>query len=101
MPKCTVHIDFFDDDCADCRSEYADLKGIHDIPLIKDKSNLRFARDKNKYKDFTEERAKRLYEQLMLQYIGKSVSEQEAAERAKMIIRKQCMIRGIQLWSWV
>ena len=55
----------------------------------------------DKYKEFTEERAKRLYEELLLQYLKGSSSENEAAEKARSIIRKQCSIRGIPFWSWI
>ena len=53
-----------------------------------------------KYKEFTEERAKKLYEELMLQYIRVLHDESKAAEKARGIIRKQCSIRGIPFWPW-
>ncbi|HEX6029598.1 MAG TPA: hypothetical protein VFY64_11205 [Nitrososphaeraceae archaeon] len=69
-------------------------------------SQSSYNKDKNqdnnkKYKEFTEERAKQLYEDLLLQYLKSSSNEIEAAEKAKGIIRKQCKIRDIQLWPWV
>ena len=58
--------------------------------------------DKKVYKEFSEERAKKLYEELLIQFLRtKSVNEVEAARRARQIIRKQCAIRGIQIWSWL
>ena len=54
-----------------------------------------------KYKEFSEERAKKLYEELLVQYLKSGHNEIEAAERAKRIIRKQCSMRGISLWNWV
>ena len=54
-----------------------------------------------KYKEFSEERAKKLYEELLVQYLKKGCNEIEAAERAKRIIRKQCSMRGISLWNWI
>jgi hypothetical protein len=53
-----------------------------------------------KYKEFTEERAKKLYEELMLQYLKGGLSETEADRKAKAIIRKQCSIRGMPFWPW-
>ena len=53
-----------------------------------------------KYKNFTEERAKKLYEELMLQYLKDGNGEVEADRKAKAIIRKQCSIRGIPFWTW-
>lgn len=53
-----------------------------------------------KYKEFTEERAKKLYEELMLQYLKSGTGEVEADRKAKAIIRKQCSIRGMPFWSW-
>ena len=54
-----------------------------------------------KYKEFTETRAKKLYEELMLQYIKSGTSETEADRKAKSIIRKQCSIRGKTFWPWI
>jgi hypothetical protein len=59
------------------------------------------AAHKKKYKEFTEERAKKLYEELMLQYLKSGTSEIDADRKAKAIIRKQCSIRGMPLWPWV
>ncbi|HEY3094833.1 MAG TPA: hypothetical protein VGJ42_03635 [Nitrososphaera sp.] len=56
-------------------------------------------RDK-KYKEFTEDRAKKLYAELMLQYLKSGSSEVEAVRKAKAIIRKQCSIRGVPFWLW-
>ncbi|HEV8405545.1 MAG TPA: hypothetical protein VGQ13_06535 [Nitrososphaera sp.] len=53
-----------------------------------------------KYKEFTEERAKKLYEELMLQFLKSGVTEIDADRKAKAIIRKQCSIRGMSFWSW-
>jgi hypothetical protein len=54
-----------------------------------------------KYKEFTEDRAKRLYEELMLQYLRSGKNEIEADEKAKGIIKKQCSIRGLPFWQWL
>jgi predicted DNA-binding WGR domain protein len=101
MSKCTVHSDFFDNNCAECKREYADLKGRNDINQLPKKEGRRTSKVKSKYKEFTEERAKKLYEDLILQYVNKGIGEVEAAERARTIIRKQCMMRGIKVWPWV
>lgn len=104
MTSCSIHTDFFDDSCSVCKKEYGELKGLN----ISDANNSQssYNKDKNqdnnkKYKEFTEERAKQLYEDLLLQYLKSSSNEIEAAEKAKGIIRKQCKIRDIQLWPWV
>jgi hypothetical protein len=57
--------------------------------------------DIKKYKEFTEERAKRLYEELMLQYLETGINEIEADKKAKAIIKKQCSIRRMPLWPWL
>jgi len=102
MVKCTVHLDFFDDSCAECKREYAALKGQLDFSQQPIKESRRTSKVKfSNYKQFTEERAKKLYEDLVLQYLGKELGELEAAERARAIIRKQCMVRGIKVWPWV
>ncbi len=54
-----------------------------------------------KYKEFTEERAKKLYEELLLQYLKSGTEEMEAAAKAKAIIKKQCSIRGLAFWPWL
>jgi len=57
--------------------------------------------ESKKYKEFTEERAKKLYEELMLQYLKSGTSETDADRKAKAIIRKQCSIRGMPFWPWI
>jgi hypothetical protein len=99
MTKCNIHSDFFDDECDECKKEYNEMKGLNDTCVI----NYREVDEKHqikKYKEFTEERAKKLYEELLIQYIKSSYCEVEAAEKARAIIRKQCSIRGIPFWSW-
>ena len=102
MSKCTVHSDFFDDSCTDCKREYEDLKGHYDLFQQSKKENRRTSKVKfSNYKQFSEDRAKKLYEDLILQYLGKEIGELEAAERARAIIRKQCTMRRIKVWPWV
>ena len=72
-----------------CKQEYLELKGAVE-PAAQEK----------KYKEFTEERAKKLYEELMLQYMKSGASEMDADRKAKAIIRKQCSIRGMPFWQW-
>ncbi|HLG37718.1 MAG TPA: hypothetical protein VI338_06250 [Nitrososphaera sp.] len=90
MTKCPVHTEFFDDSCDACKQEYLEMKGVGEPAIREDK----------KYKEFTEERAKKLYEGLMLQYIKNGVTEVDADRKAKAIIRKQCSIRGMPFWPW-
>ncbi len=104
MTSCSIHTDFFDDSCRVCRKEYSELKGLNTSNTTNSQNS--YNKDKNqdnnnKYKEFTEERAKQLYEDLLLQYLKSSSNEIEAVEKAKGIIRKQCKIRDIQLWPWV
>ncbi|HYY40639.1 MAG TPA: hypothetical protein VE692_05270 [Nitrososphaera sp.] len=54
-----------------------------------------------KYKEFSEDRAKRLYGELMLQYMKRGIDEIEADKKAKAIIKKQCSIRGMPFWPWL
>ncbi len=104
MTSCSIHTDFFDDSCDVCKKEYSELKGLNTSDANNSQSS--YNNDKNqdnnkKYKEFTEERAKQLYQDLLIQYLKSSSNEIEAAEKAKGIIRKQCKIRDIQLWPWV
>ena len=82
--------------------EYADLKGHNDIlPQTRNVRRKSSIVTLSNYKEFTEERAKKLYEELILQYMNKGLDGLKAAERARMIIRKQCMVRGFEAWPWV
>jgi hypothetical protein len=109
MTTCPSHTEFFDDMCPKCEKEYSELKGIGEenfgIEAIVsdnvDKDNYDSDRSKKRrYKDFTEERAKKLYGELLVQYLMKSCKEEEAATKARAIIRKQCRLRGVPFWSW-
>ena len=100
MVRCTIHKDYFDDQCTECRKEYKEMKGISDKPTDKSNSSNPRPVPQKSYKEFTEIRAKKLYEELMIQYL-KNYTETEAAEKARNIIKEQCRIRGIPYWSWI
>jgi hypothetical protein len=53
------------------------------------------------YKEFTEEKAKQLYEKLFIFYLKNYKDEKEVANKAKNIIKKQCQLRNIEPWEWV
>lgn len=92
--ECELHRDFFDDSCDACRQEYLNMKGAGEAAGGEPAT-------RKKYKELTEERAKKLYQDLMLQYLKTGISEAEASGKAKGIIRKQCEIRGISGWPWL
>lgn len=91
MTTCTIHTDFFDDYCEICKQEYLEMKKADDAALGKEK----------RYKEFTEERAKKLYEEVMLQYLKSGVGDIVAAGKARAIVRKQCNMRGLPYWPWL
>ena len=109
MTTCPIHTKFFNDLCPDCKKEYSELKRFNEESFktqtaisghvgIDDHES-----DRNKdrsYKEFTEERAKKLYGELIVQYLKKSCDEEEAAKKARAIIRKQCRLRGLPSWLW-
>jgi hypothetical protein len=109
MNTCSIHTKFFDDACTECKKEYAELKGLHGINMNDYKSNNNSNNNKKhqqqldkEYKEFTEERAKRLYTDLLLQFLRNSkYNEVEASEKARSIIRKQCRLRNMQFWPWL
>ena len=110
MTTCSIHTKFFDDFCPECRKEYHELKGLNVAnsknQIINPHSNGIYDNDRlqskdRKYKEFSEERAKKLYGELLVQYLKKSCNEEEAAEKARAIIRKQCRLRDIPFWSWI
>ena len=88
-----------------CKEEYNVLKGTNTIkPENSDITDVKKEKDaKSKsYKEFNEERAKKLFEEVFIQYIKKgTMSEEESLNRSKMIIRKQCELRGIEPWAWI
>lgn len=95
MP-CSIHTEFFDDSCPECRQEYLERKGAAGDIEKEETGNSR------RYKEFTEERAKKLYEEVMLQYLkAGAASETEAAGRARAVVRKQCDVRNMPYWPWL
>jgi hypothetical protein len=105
MKSCSVHTRFFDEHCVECKSQYREMKGnVNDSNSDKenDRDNKTTVHSNiEKYKEFTEERAKKLYGELLIQYLKKNCNEIEASERAKKIIRKQCSMRGMSSWDWI
>jgi hypothetical protein len=104
LSACNVHKNFFDDNCPECKLEYAELKGLTQSNSQDNEKSKIMAHESSKiaYKEFPEERAKKLYGELLVQYMRtKSINEVEAARRARQIIRKQCAIRGIEVWNWL
>ena len=105
MSACNIHKNFFDENCPDCKLEYAELKGITQSKAQEHEKSEKRADEstyKKSYKEFPEERAKKLYEELLIQFMRtKSINEVEAARRARLIIRKQFAIRGIKVWNWL
>ncbi len=101
MPACEIHKDFFNESCKYCEGEYAELKGhfrgsngvTHVIASVNTK----------KYKEFSEDRAKKLYEELLLEFLKSpyKLGEVEAARKARSIIKKQCLLRGLPMWQWL
>lgn len=86
---CTIHTEFFDDDCEMCRQEYLEMKKAGEPALGK------------QYKELTEERAKKLYEEVLLQYLKSGLGDAEAAGKARAVVRRQCDIRGMSYWPWL
>jgi hypothetical protein len=104
LSACSIHKNFFDDKCPDCKLEYAELKGLTRTKSLDNERSTKLPNESSKkaYKEFSEERAKKLYEELLIQYMRtKSLNEVEAARRARRIIRKQCAIREIEAWNWL
>ena len=74
MTKCAVHNDFFDDECIVCKKEYNEMKGGDDNNIsnsnIEDNENIanndKEQHKKKIYKEFTEERAKKLYRRIIV-----------------------------------
>jgi hypothetical protein len=101
MPACEIHKDFFNETCKDCENEYTELKGH--VRGSNGVTHIMADVNAKKYKEFSEDRAKKLYEELLLQFLKSpyNLGEAEAARKARYIIRKQCLLRGLPVWHWL
>ena len=100
--SCLKHVKFFDETCEICKKEYFFVKGLEDKDGFIIDKNAEESQDKQSvYKEFTEEKAKQLYEKLFLYYLKKLQDEKDASNKAKSIINKQCYIRNIKPWNWI
>lgn len=101
--KCTLHNDHFDDSCEECKNEYMLLKGLvkTDNSIFSIDGNPQTQTNVIKYKEFSEEKAKILYQKLFLYYVTRTETESDASKRAKKIIKIQCLKRGISPWDWL
>ena len=100
--SCSKHQTFFDETCEMCKKEYFVVKGLEEKDgLIIDKNVAEDHEKPTLYKEFTEEKAKQLYEKLFLYYLKTLNNEKDASSKAKSIITKQCQIRNMQPWNWI
>jgi hypothetical protein len=101
--SCLKHQNFFDETCEICKKEYFFVKGLEekDGSLIINKNAASKQEKQFFYKEFTEEKAKELYEKLFLYYLKNLKDEKDASNKAKSIIAKQCHIRKIVPWNWI
>ena len=102
MDSCRYHRFFFNQKCETCRHEYLLLKGLElkENWIIRSKDEVSKA-ERPDYKQFSEVRAKELYERLFIYYLKKTGNEYDASNKAKTIIRKQCNMRNLTHWSWL
>ncbi|HEX6646684.1 MAG TPA: hypothetical protein VF047_05850 [Nitrososphaeraceae archaeon] len=102
MISCLEHQNFFDDKCEICKKEYLFIKGLEEKGTIIVTKDVTANKAKQfLYKDFTEEKAKKLYEKLFLYYLKTLKDEKDASNKAKAIIIKQCQIRNMEPWAWI
>ena len=100
--SCLKHVKFFDETCEICKKEYFFVKGLEDKDGVIIDKNVEDSQNKeSSYKEFTEEKAKQLYEKLFLYYLKKLQDEKDASNKAKSVINKQCVIRNIKPWNWI
>ena len=101
MVSCLKHPKFFDETCELCKKEYLFVKGLEEKDGFIINTNIEENQGKPSiYKEFTEEKAKQLYEKLFLYYL-KNLDEKNASNKAKSIIAKQCHLRNMKPWSWI
>ena len=78
------------------------MKGLSENGTLQPQEHIVTRDNKQiKYKEFTEEKAKQLYEKLFIFYSKNNKNEKEVSKKAKGIIKKQCQLRNIDPWSWV
>ncbi len=101
--SCLQHQNFFDDACEICKKEYFFVKGLEekDGTIIIEQNVAQRQEKQFFYKEFTEEKAKQLYEKLFLYYLKNLKDEKDASIKAKSIIMKQCQMRKIEPWNWI
>lgn len=100
--SCSKHQTFFDETCEMCKKEYFVVKGLEEKDgIIIDKNVAEDHENPTHYKEFTEEKAKQLYEKLFLYYLKNLKDETHASNKAKSIIAKQCHLRNIKPWNWI
>lgn len=100
--SCLKHSKFFDETCETCKKEYFFVKGLEDKDDVTMNKKVGESQKKQSiYKEFTEEKAKQLYEKLFLYYLKNLKDEKDASNKAKSIIAKQCHIRNIKPWNWI
>lgn len=74
MTKCNDHRFFFDWSCHICKEEYKNLKGTNEVHIEnQNKTNIEKDIKLKSYKEFNEERAKKLFEEIFLQYLKLSL----------------------------
>ena len=103
MTGCAIHINFFDDTCSECKKEYAELKGLNEAHSDNDNKSTTYKNLEKKYKEFSEERAKKLYEDLLLQFLRSNYNEIDASEKARCLSlppSKVFLILLIYVWNY-
>jgi hypothetical protein len=99
--SCSKHILFFSNDCESCKKEYCIMKGLNENGNLPPQHIIYKDTKQIHYKEFTEEKAKELYEKLFIFYLKNNKDENEVAKKAKRIIKKQCQLRNIEPWNWI
>jgi len=73
LTKCNDHRFFFDWSCHICKEEYKNFKGTDEVHIKnQNKTNIEKDIKLKSYKEFNEERAKKLFEEIFLQYLKKN-----------------------------
>jgi hypothetical protein len=77
------------------------MKGLNENGNLDQKNIVSKDTKQIRYKEFTEEKAKQLYEKLFIFYLKNNNDEKEVSKKVKGIIKKQCQLRNIEPWEWV
>ena len=95
MQGCSVHTRFFDDNCSECKREYSEMKGISNLTNSTSDNTQNKKQSASsttpKYKEFTEERAKKLYEELLFSILDVLLMKMKLLKKLEVLLENSAV----------